>query len=136
MKNSMTVKIPLWFKGELFEPSLQFNLDDWALRDEGELPNFTTSVAKANGIGNYSYELEVMESAEVVFENPTGLAIEFLNTKTQQFDFIGFKHRLLIERYREQLNNITLKHLNQPLEVDSPLHNALMDAFILGKNSA
>ena len=136
MKNSITVKIPFWFKGELFEPSVAFNLDDWAQRNEDEQPNFISSVAKANGIGNYSYELEVMESSEAVFENATGLAIEFLDKDTQQFDFIGFKQRWVSESYLAQLNSITEKHLNHALEADSPLHNALMDAFILGKNSA
>lgn len=136
MKNSITVKIPFWFKGQLFEPSIPFNLDDWAQRNEGELPEFATSVAKANGIGSYSYELEVMESAEVIFENPTGLAVEFLNVETQQLDFIAFKQRWLIENHLKQLNSITQQHLNHTLEAGSPLHNALMDAFILGKNNS
>ena len=136
MKNSITVKIPFWFKGEFFEPSAMFNLDDWAQRNEDEALNFVSSVAKANGIGSYSYELEVMESSEAVFENATGLAIEFLNTETKQFDFIGFKQRWLSESYLNQLNYITKKHLNHELEAGSPLHNALMDALTLGKNSA
>lgn len=136
MKNSITVKIPFWFKGELFEPSLVFNLDDWAQRNEDGHPNFISSVAKANGIGSYSYELEVMESSEAVFENATGVAVAFLDAESQQFDFIGFKQRWISENYLAQLNSITEKHLNHALEAGSPLHNSLMDAFILGKNNA
>ena len=135
MKNSIVVKIPFWFKGKLFEPTAPLNLDDWAKRDEGEEPNFPLAVAKANGIGSYSYELEVMESAEVVFESPSGFATEFFTEETNEFDFQGFKTRWLSHAYFSELNNITKKHLNESVDENSPLYRALMEAFTLGKNS-
>jgi len=135
LKNSITVKIPFWFKGELFEPRAPLNLDDWAKRDEGEQPNFPLAVAQANDIGSYSYELEVMESAEVAFENPTGFAVDFFNEETNTFDFEGFKTHWVSQAYFAELNSIVEKHLTEPLKANSPLYHALMEAFILGKNS-
>lgn len=135
MKNSIVVKIPFWFKGELFEPSAPLNLDDWAKRDEGETTNFPLAVAKANGIGSYSYELEIMESAEVVFENPTGLAVDFFNKDSQEFDFDGFKQVWIGQAYFNDLDKIAKTHLKESLEQNSALYHALLAAFHLGKNS-
>ncbi|MDX1346813.1 MAG: hypothetical protein R3189_01040 [Thiomicrorhabdus chilensis] len=134
MKNSIIVKIPFHFKGEFLEPSIALDLDDWAQRHEEELPDFPSAIAKANQIGTYSYELEVMEMSEIVFEKPTGLAVQFYSDKDSSFDFDGFKQAWLAEQSLDKLKQIAQHYLGEELEAYSPLHQALMAAFIAGKN--
>lgn len=135
VKNSIIVKIPFHFKGELLEPYITLDLDDWAQRHEGERPDFPAAVAKANQIGTYSYKLEVMEMSEILFENPTGLAVQFHSEKDLSFDFEGFQQAWLAEQSLDKLKQIAQHHLGEELEPHSPLHQALMAAFIAGKNS-
>lgn len=136
MKNSITAKIPFSYQDKLLEPSTPIDLDDWMRNGGEELPDFAHILAKTNNFGPYSYELEIMEVSDVVFENPTGLATEFYNEDAQQFDFAGFAMKWLSEQHFEQLSKISEGFLNQTLEKDSPLHKALMAAFALGNRSA
>ncbi|WP_373019635.1 hypothetical protein [Thiomicrorhabdus sp.] len=135
MKNTIVVKIPFYFKGELQEPSTLFDLDDWVIRHENELPDFPSAIAKANNISAYSYELEVMEMSEILFEQPTGLAVEFFSEEDSSFDFEGFKQHWLADQSLDTLKQIAKHYLGEDLQTDSPLHQALMAAFIAGKNA-
>lgn len=134
MTNSIVVKIPFDFKGESFEPKAVLDLDDWARRNEEDWSAaIVRTVAHENGIGVYSYELEVMEVSEMLFESPTGLAQSFYLPQTQGFDFDGFQKQWHSDRVFAVLEQIAQTHLQQPLEADSALHKALMAAFSAGQ---
>ncbi|MDG6774173.1 hypothetical protein QCB45_07500 [Thiomicrorhabdus sp. ZW0627] len=135
MKNTIIVKIPFHFKGELQEPSTLFDLDDWVMRHENELPDFPVAVAKANNISSYSYELEVMEMSEVLFEQPTGIAADFYSEEDSSFDFEGFKQHWLAEQSFDTLKQIAKQYLGEDLQKNSPMHQALTAAYIAGKQS-
>ncbi|BBP44176.1 hypothetical protein [Thiosulfativibrio zosterae] len=134
MNNRITAKIPFYFKGVEHTPSTQLNLDDWAKRSQGELPDFCSVIAQENGIGSYSYELEVMESSEIVFEDPQGLAVQFYNETEQTFDFEGFKQFWLAQQSFGLLNTISQQFWGKDLVANSVEHQALMAAFVAGKN--
>jgi hypothetical protein len=133
--NSLVAKIPFSYRGELLEPSARINLDAWMEQGAQSLPDFVQIVARENHIGPYSYELEVMEVSDVLFDSPCGLANDFYNPDTQEFDFAGFAEQWLAERHFEQLTQITQACLDTQLEPGSALHKALMAAFALGRNS-
>lgn len=135
MKNTLVVKIPFHFKGKLFEPSVQLDLDDWAKKGQCELSDLFSTVARENNIGEYSYELEVMEMSEILFEQPTGYAVDFYDSVQKVFDFEGFRNRWIANKSYAMLNPIAQTHMNQTLEMDSELHQALMAAFIAGKTA-
>lgn len=134
LNNRITAKIPFYFKGVEHTPSTQLNLDDWAKRSQGDLPDFCRVIAQENGIGSYSYELEVMESSEVLFENPQGFAVQFFDEQEQMFDFDGFKQFWLASQSFSRLNSISRQFLGQDLVENSKEHQALMAAFLAGKN--
>lgn len=135
MKNSIVAKIPFHFKGQAFEPSSRIDLDDWAKRGEETLPDLVKIIAQENQIGSYSYELEVMEVSEIEFESPTGRAEKFWDPEIGTFDFNGFKQYWLAEQAFTQLNQISENILGASLEENSKIHQALMQAFLAGKDS-
>lgn len=135
MKNSIVAKIPFHFKGQAFEPSSRIDLEDWAKRGDDTLPDLVKIIAQENQIGSYSYELEVMEVSEIVFESPTGNAEQFWNQEMSTFDFNGFKQHWMAEQAFAQLNQISKDVLGASLEENSKTHQALMQAFLAGKNS-
>nr|AIM47438.1 hypothetical protein [uncultured bacterium] len=135
MKNSIVAKIPFHFKGQAFEPSSRIDLDDWTKRGEETLPDLVKIIAQENQIGSYSYELEVMEVSEIEFESPTGRAEKFWDPEIGTFDFNGFKQYWLAEQAFTQLNQISENILGASLEENSKMHQALMQAFLAGKDS-
>lgn len=135
MNNSITVSIPFYFKGVEHAPSTQFNLENWVIKGDGELPDFCRVIAQENGIGSYSYELEVMESSDVVYQNPQGFAIPFFDETTQAFDFDGFKQFWIAHQAFGLLNGISQQFLGKDLVADSAEHQALVAAFVAGKKS-
>ncbi len=90
MNSRIVAKIEFDFKGQHHAPFIEFDLDAWAEKSEGEPPDFVSHIAKMNGIGAYSYELEMMEMETILFSLPQGLAINFHDQQTHQFDFDGF----------------------------------------------
>lgn len=135
MNNSITVTIPFFFKGVEHAPKTVFNLENWVTTSSGELPDFCQVIAQENGIGSYTYELEVMESSEVVFENPQGFAIAFYNDELKTFDFEGFKQFWLANQSFGILNDISQRFWGKNLALDSIEHQALVAAFMAGKNN-
>ena len=133
MKNSVVAKIPFHFKGQAFEPSSRIDLDDWAKRGDETLPDLVKIIAQENQIGSYSYELEVMEVSDILFEAPTGNAEQFWDQDTYSFDFKRFKEYWIAEQSFAQLNRISEQVFDAPLAENSKMHQALMQAFLAGK---
>ena len=109
MKNSIKVTIPFSFKGINYEPSCIIDLDTFILGDQS-IESIYHIVASQNNIGNYSYEHEVLESSDLVFSEPTGIAHEFLHNGN--FDLDGFKLRQNEEGIFEKLQAIAAEVLN------------------------
>lgn len=135
MKNSIVVKIPFSYKGQLFEPKSRINLEEW-LSHEGRMPfDWVEQVAAENGIGGYSYELEVMESSELLFESPTGLAIPFYDETTGHFDFDGFKQHWYQNQTVSVLADIHQSVFAEPVDTDSKIYQAMLQAYQAGQDA-
>lgn len=135
MKPTIVAKVPFHFRGELHEPSVVLDLNDWARKNLDEHADLYAMVAEASGMNPYGYELEVMEMSEMIFESPTGRAMDFYDSENQLFDFKGFKADWLIELTYDKLNRISQQFLSEPLVKGSDIHQALLAAFNLGKNA-
>ncbi len=134
MKNSITVFTEFYFKGEKFTPSMRLDLDA-AMETQGRLPISLHSVlAQHNGIGAYSYELEVMESQELQYKDAQGASAGYL--KGEQFDREGFEKNWHQNKELLTLQKIANKHLGiLDLKQEPKLHAALVEAFSFGKQS-
>lgn len=135
MKNSIVIKIPFGFKGELYEPKSRIDLDLWMRREHADFDKLIRQVAYENGIGSYSYELEVMESSEALYESPTGLAKPFWDEETEHFDFEGFMMHWQEMQAQAALNDIHQTVFGETLDVKSPTYQAMLKAYWAGQKA-
>ncbi len=135
MANTITATTTFDYQGQHFEPSVQFDLDDWVRRSDGEMPDFVSAIAGASDFGGRSHEVEAMEAADVVFSKPTGMADRFYNFATKEFDFTGFRKNWLKNVYFSQLNQISQRHLGGALIEDSPQHLLMLEVLQMGKKA-
>ncbi len=133
MANNITATITFDYQGQHVEPSIQFDLDDWVKQSNGEVPDFVSAIAGGSEFGGRSHEVEAMEAADVTFSNPTGMADRFYNFATKEFDFAGFRKNWLKNVYFSQLDQISQRHLGEPLIEDSPQHLLMLEVLQMGK---
>lgn len=134
IKNTITVTIPFSYKGVQHNPSSIVDLDSFALNNTNFDPVFYL-VATENKIDNYSYEYEVLESSQLVFSNPTGLAANYLMDDT--FDLEAFKQSSNEGDILELLAKIAKETLNiDDLENNKKIKKALLQAYKIGTNSS
>lgn len=131
MKNSIDAHIEFSFKGESY--SLISTLDlDQLLAQHGTLPAIHALLAKEHGIDTYSYLYEVMQDAEIEYENAQGIATDFLSDK-------DFNQSAFITAWKESgalalLQPIALHELDiADLNQHPKIKNALIQAFNLGQ---
>lgn len=134
MKNTITVFIEFYFKGEKFTPSMALDLDA-AMEAQGVFPkSLHSALARHNGIGSHSYELEIMESEEFQYKDAQGFAAGFL--KGSDFDAEAFEKSWHQRRELAAFQKIANKHLDiSDLEKEPKLYGALKDAYALGQQS-
>jgi len=134
IKNTIKATIPFSFKGLEHSPSVVIDLDVFS-QGEQTIDNIFHLVANENKIDNYSYEYEMLESAQVFFSEPTGIANEFMSENT--FDLEGFKQRLNETQYLNTLQDIAKQTMGiEHLEENEALKSALKKAFEAGRLSA
>jgi hypothetical protein len=130
MINKVTASVEFYFKGEKIIASLDINLDEF-MQEAGELPALHPLLAKANKIGPYSYEYEMLEAEEIQFSLATGLVCDYVSDGC--FDIEAFKIAWLEISTIKLLKNIAQRHMSvDNLDNQSDLKNALLEAFQLG----
>lgn len=87
MNNQVMASVVFYFKGERHAPAMLIDLDELMHR-AGGLDNLHHTIAVANHIDAYSYEYEMMLAEEIHFDQPQGLAVEFV--RDGSFDIEGF----------------------------------------------
>ena len=133
MKNSITVSVEFFFKGEKFSPSMEIDLDEHIIRKRS-IESFPPLLATSNGLDHYSYEYEMLQAEPLVYSMPKGLAKAFLND--DYFDFEGFEQAWQEERVAEAVAEIAREHLDvNDLSSQPELQTALIEAFKLGQQS-
>ncbi len=128
MNNTITITIPFSFKGKELAPSSKIDLDSV----EGFNPSsLCLDVARANGIDLYSYELEVMQSSELVFSDPQGAASKFY--KDGCFDFTEYKIEMKDQAIQDVLQLISSDVLGiENLDAHPAQKQALLRAYEAG----
>ncbi|MDP1896840.1 MAG: hypothetical protein Q8K43_03030 [Sulfurimicrobium sp.] len=133
MRNSIDAHVEFSFKGESYAPFATIDLDE-VLEHHGSIPPLHAILAEKHGIDTYSYLYEVMEQAEIVFDNAQGLAADFL--MNGEFDAEAFVARWQENRILDRLQQIAASELGiGHLEQHQALKNALLQAYHAGKNA-
>lgn len=130
--NTIRAHLALSFKAEMHELDATIDLDG-LIGDSKEEPNFHLLLAKAAGIDPYSYLYEVLESHEIEFSDPTGIAAQSWrdgNFNWQQF--VQHKREIqdlqVVQSIAKQLLGI------QDLDQHADLRTALLAAYRAGQD--
>ena len=94
MKNSVRAKLEFSFKGETYALVSVLDLDHLAQRYQ-DTPPLHRLLADEHQIDPDSYEFEVVEQEEIIFDLATGAAIPFLDDGVFDFDTY-FQHSKLL----------------------------------------
>jgi hypothetical protein len=133
MKNQLTASVVFYFKGERHAPTIQLDLDE-LMRRRGNLDNLHHTIAVANGIDPYSYEYEMLMAEEIQFEQPEGVAVEFLHDG--QFDVESFKAKWQEQQVMAAVRPIAEHCIGvTDLNTKPKLKAALIAAYLAGKAS-
>lgn len=131
MQNSVLTSVIFYFKGERFAPSLRVDLDELMTRG-GAIERLHHAIAVANGISAYSYEYEVMQSEELHYSEPTGIAVEFCHDGS--FDLEGYRRRWQEEQVLEKVRPIAEHYVGvTDLDAKPKLKASLIAAYLAGK---
>lgn len=134
MKNSIDAHIEFSFKGESYAPFATIDLDA-LVEHYGTLPPLHAILAEKHGIDTYSYLYEVMLEEDISFDNPQGLAVEFLING--EFDVEAFVARWQENKTFDLLQTIATRELGiDHLEHHPALKSALFQAYQLGRNTS
>lgn len=134
MKNIVTASIHFSFKGKELSPSITIELDQY-LVDGGSLPDLCTLIAKANNHDMYSYEYEMMQSAEITYSEAKGLISNFIIDG--QLNSTAFEKAWNENKALQKLLIIAEEHMGiSNLEQHLELKTALLKAYTLGQTEA
>lgn len=131
MPSTIRARLSFSFKAETHELEAAIDLDR-LLADSGAAPDFHRLLALANGIDPYSYLYEALESYDIEFAEPTGLAVEYCDAG--HFDWPGFAERWRAAADLRAIRTIARDILGEgALNGQPALEVALLAAYRAGK---
>lgn len=128
--NSIDAHIDFSFKGENYDLSSTLDLDK-VLDKFPDLSSMHVVLAVEHGIDTYSYLFDVMLVEEIRFDNPKGLAVDFLSDGV--FDIDGYIAQHSKSQALIALGVIAAQEMGvEDLEQHPQLKQALLRAYQLG----
>ena len=132
MSNSVRVSATFSFRGKLLEPEMRLDLDqplEQGMKPEG----LYALLASRNGIDTYSYEYEMLEAEPLVFDQPEGIASNFV--RNGQLDWEGLEKAWKEASLIEKLSRIAREHMDiRELEDVPGLKETLLTVYRNAKN--
>ncbi|GAB1392567.1 hypothetical protein MASR1M60_07300 [Rhodocyclaceae bacterium] len=131
--NTFRASLEFSFKGEVHALAVTIDLDQH-LSESSVPPNFHHLLARAGGIDTDSYLYEVLESYEIHFDCPSGLAEVFC--RDGLFDWDGFVQQVSEQRDWQIVRTLVAKILAlNEAEARPELRAALLAAYRAGKGT-
>ncbi|BAO45458.1 hypothetical protein [Thiolapillus brandeum] len=109
MSNSVRVSATFSFRGQLLEPEMHLDLDQ-ALEQGMKPESLYALLGRRNGIDPYSYEYEMLEAEPLVFDQPEGIAGNFVNNG--QLDWEGLEKAWKEANLIENLSRIARTYMD------------------------
>jgi hypothetical protein len=129
--NSIDVSVNFSFQGIHYTPEITIDLDVYI--QQKEPTSFHRLIANEHQIDCYSYLYEVLESSDIFFRNPQGLAIT--HTQGEDFNMLSYAKQWEEKKVLEQLLQIAKNEMDIVDFSDHPsLKNALLQAYELGNS--
>lgn len=130
MANSIDAFIEFSFKGENYEFHSTLDLDQ-QLERHMSLESMHHVLAVEHGIDTYSYLFEVMQIADIQYNNPQGRAVDYVHDG--DFDFEAYADENETIALLAPLQAIALREMGvEDLEQQPQLKQALLRAYRLG----
>jgi len=127
MQNTVLANLEFYFKGIRHTPTAVIDLDA-CLRHDDPMQQIYHMLAAENGIGQHTYELDVMIMEPITFSEPRGLAGGFLHDGV--LDIEGLQDAWQQEAIHKILQPIAHRHLGiKNLDEHPALKAALIEAF-------
>lgn len=131
MSNHITASVEFYYKGEKITAAIELELDQH-MQAGGQLPDLYPLLAQTLNLDMYSYEYEMMQAEEILFNDAKGLVAEHVNNGL--FDSEAFASAWSESFIMKQLQQIAKKNLSiEDLQQQPALQNALLEAYNLGK---
>jgi hypothetical protein len=125
--NTLLARLECSFKGETVVLASVIDLDR-CLANSADAPDFHQALARAGGIDAYSYLYEVLESEEIQFSEPTGLAIDCCAEGS--FDWEAFVQKACHIRDTRVVQAIAKREMGvDDLDAQAGLKAALLAAY-------
>ena len=133
MKNTIDAQVEFSFRGETHCPSITLNLD--MLADKSDtFQALHRVIAVENKIDTYSYLYDAMESYPIVFFNPKGNAVDYL--QDNNFDFLRYKQDMEQLQIVDQITQVAQNKMGiSDIDSHPDLKAALLEAYQLGVKS-
>jgi hypothetical protein len=129
--NTIRARLAFSFKAETYQFDSTIDLDR-CLGDAGEEPNFHRLLAREAGIDPYSYLHEALESYEIEFSDPTGIAA--LSCHDGRFDWAQFEQHRREDQGVQVVRAIAEQTMGvSDLDQLADLKAALLAAYRAGK---
>jgi hypothetical protein len=129
--NSIDVSVNFSFQGKHYTPEITIDLDVYIQQEEPT--SFHRLIANQHQIDCYSYLYEVLESSDIFFRNPQGLAIT--HTQDDDFNMLSYAKQWQENNVIEQLLQIAKNEMDIVDFSEHPsLKNALLQAYELGNS--
>jgi hypothetical protein len=130
MANTIDAFVEFSFKGEDYELHSTLDLDKEFERHMS-LESIHHVLAVEHGIDTYSYLFEVMQMADIHYDNPQGRAVDYL--RDGEFDFETYAEENTTDALFAPLQAIALREMGvEDLEQQPQLKQALLRAYRLG----
>jgi hypothetical protein len=130
MKNSVRATLEFSFKGETHTLVSVLDIDQLAQRYQ-QIPPLHRLFADQYQIDTYSYQFEILEQEEIIFDQAIGAAIPFLNDGV--FDFVAYFQHAKTLTPDAALQAIAKRELGVvDLSAHPQLKTALLQAYQLG----
>ena len=130
MSNHITASVEFYFKGKKITSSIELDVDPH-MQTTGRLPDLYPLLARAIDLGLYSYEYEMMQAENILYNNAKGLIAE--HVKEGSFDSESFEAEWVEAQMLEKLQDIAQRNLSVDDILQQPeLKNALLEAYQLG----
>lgn len=133
MKNTIDVHVAFDYKGESYTPQMTLDLDA-LMEGDGGFPSVYMLLAKVHGIDTYSYQYEIMQDTDLIFDNAQGLAATCLDNGV--FDQAAFVARWRDDQVLGLLQPLVQRELDiADLSEHAGLRSVLLQTYHLGAQS-
>ena len=133
MKNSIKASVEFSYKGESYHYATLIDLDQ-LLRQHDVMPSIHILLAKEHSVDTYSYLYEIMQSEEIEFSNPQGVALDYMTDG--EFDQAALAQNWPDAKALRLLQAIADGELGiVDLNLHPALKSALLAAYHLGRKS-